>query len=113
MFVLCVNNGYRNTFQQAKCDEPALAIRETIVLESERRAGEDPLCVNEVDVVSLQITSTLLRSTPGCDRQMSAAVVSFGSTALRLPLERWTIGRHHSASLEKLAYKRSRRREIS
>jgi hypothetical protein len=35
--------------------------RETIVLESERRPGEDLLCVNEVDVVSLQITSTFPR----------------------------------------------------
>jgi len=43
VFTLCMNNGYRNAFQQAKCDEPALAIRETIVLESERRASEDPL----------------------------------------------------------------------
>jgi hypothetical protein len=61
IFVLCMNNGYRNAFQQAKCDKPALAICETIVLESERRPGEDLLCVNEVDVVSLQITSTFPR----------------------------------------------------
>ena len=61
LFVLCMNNGYRNAFQQAKCDEPALAIRETIIFESERRASEDILCVNEVDVVSLQIASTFPR----------------------------------------------------
>jgi len=61
IFVLCMNNGYRNTFQQAKCDQPALGIRETIVLESKRGTGEDTLCVNEVDVVNLQITSTFPR----------------------------------------------------
>jgi hypothetical protein len=80
IFVLCMNNGYRNAFQQAKCDEPALAIRETIVFESERRASEDILCVNEVDVVSLQIASTF----PRIPRESHMQIV-YTNLAMRKP----------------------------
>ena len=47
--------------QQTQGDEAALAIGETVVLESERQAREDSFCVDEIDVVYLQITSAFPR----------------------------------------------------
>jgi len=61
IFVLGVDNGYGNTFQQAQRDKVPLVLGETVVLESERRARKDLFCVDKVDVVSPQVTSTFPR----------------------------------------------------
>ena len=61
IFTLCVDNGYGTTFEQTQSDEASLVISETVVLECECRTGEDLFCVDEVDVVNLQITSTFPR----------------------------------------------------
>src|SRR5690348_17458396 len=58
MLGLRMDDGHRSSSQQAKGDEPLLAVGEPIVLERERETVEHLRSIDEVESVGLQIGST-------------------------------------------------------